>query len=229
MILNQTQKNYIYDIFELSERFDKNILNYDWHIEKIDWQENYYEGEKELHEGIAPELVQQGLQEYLYQASATANMMYTFGNLVISKFGDEHGNTAALAWKDGIEIHKEYVIHLEDKDGNINIIKEYAEKIKKFDSTYECPKVQTGACYIATAVYGSYDCPEVWVLRRFRDYTLAETWYGRLFIKVYYATSPTLVKLFGKTAWFKNICKKPLDKLVSKLRINGVENTPYND
>ena len=45
MILNQTQKNYIYDIFELSERFDKNILNYDWHIEKIDWQENYYEGE----------------------------------------------------------------------------------------------------------------------------------------------------------------------------------------
>ena len=28
-----------------------------------------------------------------------------------------------------------------------------------------------GACYVATAVYGSYDCPEVWTLRRFRDYT----------------------------------------------------------
>ncbi len=31
-------------------------------------------------------------------------------------------------------------------------------------------------CYIATCVYGSYDCPQVWTLRRFRDYTLDETW-----------------------------------------------------
>ncbi len=30
-------------------------------------------------------------------------------------------------------------------------------------------------CYIATAVYGSYDCPEVWVLRRYRDYKLSKT------------------------------------------------------
>lgn len=37
----------------------------------------------------------------------------------------------------------------------------------------------TGGCYVATAVYGSYDCPQVWTLRRYRDYTLAETWYGR--------------------------------------------------
>ena len=26
----------------------------------------------------------------------------------------------------------------------------------------------SGGCYIATCVYGSYDCPEVWTLRRFR-------------------------------------------------------------
>ena len=30
-------------------------------------------------------------------------------------------------------------------------------------------------CYVATCVYGSYDCPQVWTLRRFRDNTLAET------------------------------------------------------
>ncbi|MDR0918559.1 MAG: hypothetical protein LBM93_04840 [Oscillospiraceae bacterium] len=34
----------------------------------------------------------------------------------------------------------------------------------------------SGRCYIATAVYGSYDCPEVWTLRRFRDYILAPKW-----------------------------------------------------
>lgn len=65
----------------------------------------------------------------------------------------------------------------------------------------------TGGCYVATAVYGSYDCPQVWTLRRFRDYTLAETWYGRAFIRTYYAISPTLVKWFGKTDWFKNSVK----------------------
>lgn len=32
-----------------------------------------------------------------------------------------------------------------------------------------------GRCYVATAVYGSYDCPQVWILERYRDYTLAET------------------------------------------------------
>ena len=91
------------------------------------------------------------------------------------------------------------------------------------------PLKKSGGCYVATAVYGSYDCPEVWTLRRFRDYTLAETWYGRVFIKVYYAVSPTLVKWFGKTAWFKKLWKGRLDHLVEKLRAGGVEDTPYAD
>ena len=26
-----------------------------------------------------------------------------------------------------------------------------------------------GGCYVATAVYGSYDCPQVWTLRRYRE------------------------------------------------------------
>lgn len=84
-------------------------------------------------------------------------------------------------------------------------------------------------CYIATCVYGSYDCPQVWTLRRYRDYTLDETWYGRVFIKCYYAISPTLVKWFGKTRWFKRFFKHKLDKMVSSLNKNGIENTFYKD
>ena len=86
-----------------------------------------------------------------------------------------------------------------------------------------------GGCYVATAVYGSYDCPQVWTLRRYRDNTLAATWYGRMFIHTYYAISPTIVKWFGDTQWFKNIWKTKLDKMVSDLRANGVEDTPYQD
>lgn len=88
---------------------------------------------------------------------------------------------------------------------------------------------KTGGCYVATAVYGSYDCPQVWTFRRYRDYTLVETWYGRTFIKTYYAVSPTLVKWFGHTEWFKKMWQGKLDRMVAKLQANGVENTPYED
>lgn len=86
-----------------------------------------------------------------------------------------------------------------------------------------------GGCYVATAVYGSYDCPQVWTLRRFRDYTLGESWYGRAFIRTYYAISPTLVKWFGHTEWFKKIWKGKLDRMVAKLNEKGIENTSYDD
>ena len=84
-------------------------------------------------------------------------------------------------------------------------------------------------CYVATAVYGSYDCPEVWTLRRFRDDVLAETWYGRLFIRLYYAVSPTAVRLFGDTDWFQSFWRGRLDKMVENLQANGFESTPYQD
>ena len=86
---------------------------------------------------------------------------------------------------------------------------------------------QKSGCYIATAVYGSYNCSSVWVLRRYRDYSLAKSWYGRRFIKLYYAVSPTIVKLFSQTKWFNQICKKTLDKIVSKLKEKGWEDSPY--
>ena len=84
-------------------------------------------------------------------------------------------------------------------------------------------------CYIATSVYGSYDAPEVWTLRRFRDDVLGQTWYGRLFIKAYYATSPTLVRLFGDAEWFQNFWREKLDGLVQNLQDDGFESTPYQD
>lgn len=87
----------------------------------------------------------------------------------------------------------------------------------------------SGGCYIATAVYGSYDCPEVWTLRRFRDYALAKTLCGRILIRTYYTLSPTLVKRCGNMKWFKKMWKNPLDKLVQKLRDKGYESTPYRD
>lgn len=116
-------------------------------------------------------------------------------------------------------------------------LQKYHEEFHKLDPSHEIPlpsdiKKQggnSGGCYVATAVYGSYNCPQVWTLRRYRDYTLAETWYGRLFIKTYYATSPTLVKWFGKTEWFRTMFRGKLDSMVKNLNEKGVDNTPYID
>ena len=88
---------------------------------------------------------------------------------------------------------------------------------------------RSGGCYIATAVYGSYDCPEVWVLRRYRDYSLKKSLMGRLFIKIYYAVSPTLVKCWGKKAWFTSVWRTFLDKKVSRLKSNGYSDEKYSD
>lgn len=84
-------------------------------------------------------------------------------------------------------------------------------------------------CYVATAVYGSYDCPQVWTLRRYRDMKLSATWQGRLFIKTYYAVSPTIVKCFGETEWFNRMWRGKLDRMVERLQAEGYESTPYED
>lgn len=88
---------------------------------------------------------------------------------------------------------------------------------------------KNGGCYIATAIYGSYNCPEVWVLRRFRDYKLASTWYGRLVIKTYYKVSPAMVRRFGNTSVFKNFWKPLLNRMVTRLQTLGFDNSPYKD
>jgi YVTN family beta-propeller protein len=51
---------------------------------------------------------------------------------------------------------------------------------------------QKGNCFIATAAYGSYDQFDVWVLRQFRNKVLLKNAAGRLFVKIYYATSPPI-------------------------------------
>lgn len=105
---------------------------------------------------------------------------------------------------------------------------EIIELINKVDNQLS-KEIKGPGCYVATCVYGSYDCPQVWTLRRYRDNTLGSTWYGRAFIRIYYAISPTLVKWFGRTKWFKKMWKGKLDRMVKKLQDNGVENTPYED
>lgn len=155
---------------------------------------------------------------------------------------DDDGSADKTRYENKIRILKELYFYgdwsrecaftKEDKEQVNNRIMECHYKIKKIDPSYtipERPNTTNNGCYVATAVYGSYDCPQVWTLRRFRDFTLAETWYGRAFIRTYYAISPTLVKWFGHTEWFKKMWKGKLDRMVANLNAEGVKDTPYED
>ena len=73
-------------------------------------------------------------------------------------------------------------------------------------------------CYIATMAYGSYDAPEVKVLRKFRDEVLKKTFIGRVFIANYYAFSPLLVKIVKKTGFAERFIRRRLDRFVNRLK-----------
>ena len=60
-------------------------------------------------------------------------------------------------------------------------------------------------CYVATCVYGSYDCPE------------------------YYAVSPSIVKWFGDKDWFRSFFRARLDRMVNNLQKRGFSSEQYND
>lgn len=74
-----------------------------------------------------------------------------------------------------------------------------------------------GGCYIATAVYGSYQAYEVLELRKFRDEVLAKSYIGRLFIKTYYFLSPPVANWLKDAQRTNAFVKKILDGFVKKL------------
>lgn len=65
-------------------------------------------------------------------------------------------------------------------------------------------KTKSG-CFIATAVFGDYDAPEVIVLRAFRDESLSETRLGRSFIQAYYAVSPSIAAVIEKSELLRRV------------------------
>ena len=68
----------------------------------------------------------------------------------------------------------------------------------KYEENIQRAKQESSGCYVATACYGSYDCTQVLTFRQYRDEFLSQTLAGRMFIKTYYALSPSFAK------WLEN-------------------------
>jgi hypothetical protein len=69
-------------------------------------------------------------------------------------------------------------------------------------------------CYIATAVYGSLDAPEVLTLRSFRDEALMKSPLGRTFVSVYYKHSPYFAEKLKDHRYINHCVKLVLDEIV---------------
>ncbi|MBI3756151.1 MAG: hypothetical protein HY265_08335 [Deltaproteobacteria bacterium] len=83
----------------------------------------------------------------------------------------------------------------------------------------EQPSATKSGCFIATAVYGATDAPEVMIFRGFRDDVLLEYSIGRKIISFYYLFSPYAAKLIGKSVFAKSLVRimifKPAMWLIS--------------
>jgi hypothetical protein len=99
------------------------------------------------------------------------------------------------------------------------------EDNEEFEKVMGYPKPQRNnpmrssrGCYIATVCYQSETAPEVIQLKKFRDDTLINFWFGRLFISTYYLFSPKISEYLKNKPKINTIIRKTvLDKIVNKI------------
>lgn len=99
-------------------------------------------------------------------------------------------------------------------------VADFAQTLVKVSNALQGPGAaqSDGGCYIATAVYGSYDAPEVLVLRRFRDEYLAKSVLGRSLIRMYYRISPGLADRLQMHPMVNRPVRVVLDRVVACVR-----------
>jgi hypothetical protein len=99
-------------------------------------------------------------------------------------------------------------------------VADFAETLGKVSNALQGPGAvkSGGGCYIATAVYGSYDAPEVLVLRQFRDEYLSKSVFGRSLIRTYYRASPRLADHLRTHPMVNRPVRVVLDRVVARVR-----------
>jgi hypothetical protein len=98
-------------------------------------------------------------------------------------------------------------------------LESFATSIGRVSAALQAVDVEKkqGGCYIATAVYGSYEAPQVLALRRYRDESLLTSAAGRTLVKTYYALSPSIAQKLQEARRANRVARAVLDIVVSWL------------
>jgi len=84
---------------------------------------------------------------------------------------------------------------------------------------------KTGGCFIATAVYGSENAPEVIALRIFRDDLLLPYKIGRSFVNFYYFFSPSVAKLLNRNLSLCKVVRKIIIQPIVEIANSMISNS----
>lgn len=152
--------------------------------------------------------------------------IYAFSKLLILNyfFGRNYKESERKEWFENLNYRLRSSSEREKIKQGIYIIEQKYPKLFKeleikimYTELLATINKSTGACYIATAVYGSYDSDEVLVLRRFRDEILKPTKVGRKMVAFYYKYSPYLSKKLKLNSIPSNIIKFILNRFIKFL------------
>ncbi|ALQ37101.1 tetratricopeptide repeat protein [Fusobacterium hwasookii] len=152
--------------------------------------------------------------------------IYAFSKLLILNyfFGENYKESERKEWFENLNYRLRSSSEREKIKQGIYIIEQKYPKLFKeleikimYTELLATINKSTGACYIATAVYGSYDSDEVLVLRRFRDEILKKTKAGRKIVAFYYKYSPYLSKKLKLNSVPSNIIKCLLNNFIKFL------------
>ena len=76
----------------------------------------------------------------------------------------------------------------------------------------------TTNCFVATAVFGSFDAPEVRMLRWYRDHILATYRGGRLFIQSYYQWGPHMGRIVYRSSFVRCVLMFILSRVANHIQ-----------
>jgi len=102
------------------------------------------------------------------------------------------------------------------KKSEINRAAKEAKDLRQYENLSNGTKGKKSGCFIASAVYQSYDSPEVLILRKFRDTVLLRSISGRLLISIYYSLSPPIASLISRSRFLRSLSKTTLDLIVTR-------------
>ena len=80
-------------------------------------------------------------------------------------------------------------------------------------------------CYIATVCYGDINAIQVQQFRRFRDEVMIKSYFGKVFIRLYYFLSPSIAKLLQHTPKLNALIKIYILNVILKYIENSLSNT----
>ncbi|MDG5816260.1 VRR-NUC domain-containing protein [Chitinispirillales bacterium ANBcel5] len=87
-------------------------------------------------------------------------------------------------------------------------------------------KREKSGCFVATVVYGSYECEQVVQLRQFRDQVLLRSFLGRAFVRVYYSRGPALASIVERSGILKLMSRIGFDLLLTAIRTGRKQGRP---